>query len=434
MDFLCSLWSSGLTRLYHSIIKETKVIVRDKEALLLLFAMPTAFVLIMSLAMKDAFREKGGAAFPMVIIDNDRSVVGETVTEVFSGLNAFKVEKALPGGVADPLKVQEDVNAGRLKFAVIIPEGATKGAVGRIRQQLAFEKKGSAEEVSVRLLADPALRADQSQLAASTLNRALQGIENRLLWEQFGEVSGVTPQGSLAETAAVLRANKPFAEVNPESPVKTAHEKGPMPTSVQQSVPAWSLFAMFLIIIPLSVTFIKERQQGALLRLRSMPAPAWVIISGKAAPFFVINQLQFVSMLLVGAYVVPLLGGDALVIMSGSLSGLAVVSVCASLAAVGYGVMASVFCRTAEQATTLGGATVIIFGALGGIMVPKFLMPPVMQKITVISPMGWGLDAFLDIFVRGGGVRDIMTASAALVIFALVCAITAGVRFKYLSR
>ncbi|MBI5970698.1 MAG: ABC transporter permease [Deltaproteobacteria bacterium] len=426
-----------MKRLYHSIIKETKVIIRDKEALLLLFAMPTAFVLIMSLAMKDAFGDKGNAAFSVVIIDNDRSVVGETVTEVFSFIPAFKVEMALPGGITDPVKIQDDVNAGRHKFAVIIPEGATKGAVRRIRQQLAFTKKGPAKEVSIRLFADPALRPDQNHLAASTLNRALQGIENRLLWEQFGEVSGVTPQGSLKETAEVLRANKPFAEVYPESPasnVQGAHKRPPMPTAVQQSVPAWSLFAMFMLIIPLSVTFIKERQQGALLRLRSMPAPAWVIICGKAAPFCVINQLQFVSMLLVGIYVVPLLGGDALTIEGGSYAGIAIVSMSASLAAVGYGVMASVFCKTAEQATTFGGTSVIIFGALGGIMVPKFLMPPVMQKITVISPMGWGLDAFLDIFVRGGGVRDILTASGALLIFAIACAITAGARFKYLSR
>lgn len=419
-------------RLYHSIIKETRVIVRDKEALLLLFAMPLAFVLIMSLAMKDAFGDKSGAAFSIVIIDNDRSVVGETVTEVFSSIPAFKVERSLPGGSTDPIKIQEDVNAGKHKFAVIIPEGATKGAVRRIRQQLAFTKKGAAKEVSVRLFADPALRPDQSQLAASALNRALQGIENRLLWEQFGEVSGITPQGSLKETAAVLRANKPFAEVYPDAPSGT-RERPSMPTSVQQSVPAWSLFAMFMLIIPLSVTFIKERQQGGLLRLRSMPVPAWVIICGKAVPFFVINQLQFVSMLLVGIYVVPLMGGDALV-MGGSYAGIAIVSVSASLAAVWYGVMASVFCKTAEQATTFGGTSVIIFGALGGIMVPKFLMPPVMQKITVISPMGWGLDAFLDIFVRGGGVRDILAASAALLIFAAVCAITAGVRFKRLSK
>lgn len=421
-------------RLYHSIIKETKVIVRDKEALLLLFAMPLAFVLIMSLAMKDAFGDKGGAVFPVVIIDNDHSVVGETIVEVFAGLTAFKVERALPGGITDPLRIQDDVNAGRHKFAIIIPEGATKGAVKRIRQQLAFTKKGAAKEVHIRLFADPALRPDQSQLAASALNRALQGIENRLLWEQFGEVSGITPQGSLKETAAVLRANKPFAEVYPDAP-SGAHERPPVPTSVQQSVPAWSLFAMFMLIIPLSVTFIKERQQGGLLRLRSMPVPAWVIICGKAVPFFVINQLQFVSMLLVGIYVVPLMGGDALVMGGGgSYAGIAIVSVCASLAAVWYGVMASVFCKTAEQATTFGGASVIIFGALGGIMVPKFLMPPVMQKITVVSPMGWGLDAFLDIFVRGGGVRDILTASAALLVFAMACAIAAGVRFRYISK
>ena len=35
-------------------------------------------------------------------------------------------------------------------------------------------------------------------------------------------------------------------------------------------------------------------------------------------------------------------------------------------------------------------------GALGGVMVPKFVMPPFMRELADISPMSWGLEGFLD--------------------------------------
>ena len=35
-----------------------------------------------------------------------------------------------------------------------------------------------------------------------------------------------------------------------------------VPSSVQQNVPAWLIFAMFFIAIPLSNTWVQERQQG----------------------------------------------------------------------------------------------------------------------------------------------------------------------------
>ena len=51
---------------------------------------------------------------------------------------------------------------------------------------------------------------------------------------------------------------------------------------------------------------------------------------------------------------------------------------------------------------TFGAVSVVIAAAIGGIMVPVFAMPPVMQTISIFSPLSWGLNAFLDVFVRGG--------------------------------
>jgi ABC-2 type transport system permease protein len=46
--------------------------------------------------------------------------------------------------------------------------------------------------------------------------------------------------------------------------------------------------------------------------------------------------------------------------------------------------------------------------AIGGIMVPLFVMPEVMQQIAAYSPMNWGLEALLDVLVRGADVSAVL--------------------------
>ena len=46
--------------------------------------------------------------------------------------------------------------------------------------------------------------------------------------------------------------------------------------------------------------------------------------------------------------------------------------------------------------------------ALGGIMVPLFVMPEVMQKIGSYSPMNWGLEALLDVLLHGANFSAVL--------------------------
>jgi len=179
------------------------------------------------------------------------------------------------------------------------------------------------------------------------------------------------------------------------------------PSSVQQNVPAWLVFAMFFVVVPLSNTLIKERQLGTLKRLKTIPVSPAVLILGKLFPYFVVMQLQVICMIAVGIFVVPMLGGDRLA-MGSSYGALVLISFALSLAALGYAFVIAVVTKTTEQATMLGGAGNIILAALGGIMIPKFVMPLSMQKISEWSPMNWGLEGFLDVFLRNGDVGFVL--------------------------
>ncbi len=145
-------------------------------------------------------------------------------------------------------------------------------------------------------------------------------------------------------------------------------------------------------------------------------------------PYMIINQLQVWLMIAVGIFIVPLLGADALT-LGNSLPGLVMVSTGLSLAAIGTSILIAVSVNTVEQATTIGGLVNILFGAIGGVMVPKFFMPPGMQTLSNISPMSWGLEGFLDVFLRNLGAGEVLFESLALAGFGIVLLLTVWLIF-----
>ncbi|MCS6786937.1 MAG: ABC transporter permease, partial [Thiobacillaceae bacterium] len=408
--------NGNLARFYASVLKDARIIARDRQALVLFFVMPVLFVLILSLALRDAFGERPGATFPVLLIAPPGDLVGDSVEASLRANHHIRLTR-MPRAATDAVRAW--LVAGRYKFAILIPEGAGAQArrrVGEIMAQVPPELRIE-RAVEVRTLTDPALRADYRKVLEGLLALALHAVEMRLGREQ------------LEQTLRLMRGKDyvPLPELDqarlfslpPPEPV-TKRTLGPVPTSVQQNAPAWTLLAMFFLTVPLSVSFIKERDQGSLFRLQTMTVPAWVVLGGKALPYFVINLMQMGLILLASRYVLPWLGGDALELGQAPLA-LLITGAAASLAAIGFGIAVAVYARTSEQATVFSSSTVMILAALGGILVPKTLMPPLMQQLAQLSPLSWGLDAFQDVFVRGGGVRDVMPEVLGLLAFSAVC-------------
>ena len=173
------------------------------------------------------------------------------------------------------------------------------------------------------------------------------------------------------------------------------------PTPLQQSVPGWTIFAMFFIAIPMSIGFLREKNDGTLQRIFTYPVnPNWVAL-GKVIPYYLINNLQFILMLLVGYYVMPNVVGIEFGLGEHPWH-LVAVTLIAAAAATGFGVLIAAISRTPEQGSTLAATLSVLMGVFGGIMVPHVVMPLFMQKLAMISPMYWAHQAYLDVFFTRG--------------------------------
>jgi ABC-2 type transport system permease protein len=203
------------------------------------------------------------------------------------------------------------------------------------------------------------------------------------------------------------------------------------PSPLQQSVPGWSIFAMFFIAIPMSIAFLREKNDGTLQRLFTYPVSANLVALGKLIPYYMINLVQFVLMLAVGVYLMPQVTN-----LSFNLGEhpwhLVPITIVVAAASTGFGVLVAALARTPEQSSTLAATVAMLMGVFGGIMVPHVVMPLVMKKLAMISPMYWAHQAYLDVFLRGASFSYILPKLVVLSVFALICFYIAGRRIKWM--
>lgn len=378
-------WGAGVR-------KELLLLGHDWHALLLLFLMPLAFLLIMSLAMQDEFASRAGHKIGLAIVDRDNSDASRAFVAAISNSGAVTVRTA----AADVPLLQQMRERGDA-FGIDIKAGygrALPQAVAPLSQRI------------VLTVAPDTTR--QTELI-------FQGTLREILARE--RMTAI-----LGPLAVLSRSSEGLDAANAQPAVEYAYRSGSgaqAPSAVQQNVPGWLVFGAFFVVIPLSNTLIRERQQGTLRRLRTMPVGQATLILGKLSPYFFVNVLQVVLMLAAGRWLVPALGGEALQ-LHGSAVALAIVCVAISFAALGYALLVASVTRTTEQASLLGGAGNLILAAIGGIMVPKFVMPEAMQQLTNVSPMAWGLEGFLDVLLRGLGPIDVLPEAGALTAFGVV--------------
>ena len=384
--------------------KETLALLRDRHGLAALFLMPMIFILVMSLALRDAFDAGAATDLGYAIVDLDDSPTSRQYAERLRRLLNFRDT----GTRADEAAARQALRSGEIGFALVLPAGFAAAQPDGAQAR-------STDRPTLRLLVDPVVpQALQTAFRLHT-EAELGRFQAELLMRRLGRTLMI-PE---------LQTLDPAAHALPVTIIAAAGRSdgtdGVLPSSVQQSVPAWLIFSMFFVVIPLSAVFIAERQHGTLQRLASQQVPFGLILAGKLLPFFVVNQIQAVLMVLVGRHLVPLAGGEALVLPAGAAAWAALwlISAAASLAAVGWALLIASLARTTEQATVIGGVGNILMGAIGGIMVPAFFMPDFMQQLAQLSPMAWALEGFHRVLLQHGGLGDVLAPAAALLGFAL---------------
>ena len=408
-----------MRKLFAAVWKELLLLLRDRGGVAILFVMPTAMVLIATLVQEDALRAiRGGRTSVLVAVEEGDSF-GAAVAKGLADSGAFTVVRELHGRAVTVETIREELRARTSTIGIAVPAGvAERVAAGADRLLARMMPAGMAPTASaaeplgeIAVYFDPAVRAPFRRAVVTALERLSQGVEVRVMMGKIqgfmGGVTGKPASGSLWEEEPHITVRELFTGEGGADA---------MPSSVQQNVPAWTLFAMFMISIPLSGGIIRERDGGTLVRLRTLPVSPAAILAAKVIVYTAVCLFQFLFLLAVGAQVLPRLGTAQLEVGT-QYAAIAAAALAAAFAATGFGILMGAINRTTEQASIFCATSVVIAAALGGVMVPAFMMPARMQQIGHFSPMEWGLSAFLDLFLRGGTLATVLPDLAKLLAF-----------------
>ncbi len=396
-------------------MKEILLLKRDIGGIVIIFVMPLLLIVTITLIQDSTFKNLEGSKIPIIFIDNDQSEVSKNIKSELENSKTFQLLTNF-----NEKSAQDAVFSGEYQMAIVIPENLTKDLNSNIDSKVqaivsSFGLENDSAKVSkpaskakeIHLYFDPATNAGFKNSVMNSVNKMVFQIENKKIYKAFQDQLGTTEN---------LNENKNLISFKEISPKKGKMDV--MPNSVQHNVPAWTLFAIFFIVVPLSINLVKEKSQGTSVRARISPTPYFVHILGKTCTYLIICIIQFLLMVAVGIYLFPYMDLPAFDV-SGKMFQLVVVTLFAGLAAIGFGVLLGTIADTQEQSAPFGATSVVVLAAIGGIWVPVFLMPEFMQTVAKFSPMNWGLNAYYDIILRNSGIGGIAKELAFLLLFYL---------------
>jgi len=413
-------------------IKEVKVLCRDRQALALLFLMPVFFILVMSFALEGVF-DIGTKSRPLevFVVNQDTGKQADITIGELKKLEGFSFSSIAANKAGEIKTIEHLVARGKYRFALIFPDSYSDciRVAGPNSEHCA---------VSVRLFADPTINyqlvtnlknivhslVEQRRVNVqlqSRIQKAFKGIDKQV-------ASLGVPTGTIKkEFEKTIDINNLIGPLKHKNTVITDFLGGEIrakrPTSVEQNVPAYTIFGVFLIVLTLAKSLMREKTEGTLPRLMAAPLSKAVFLVGKLLPYYLVNLIQIGLMFLVGIVVFKM--------TTGHIHALLLVSCGLAAAANGLGLLVAAAGKTEAQVETLAVLLAVTLAALGGMMVPSFIMPGFLQTIAWITPHAWALSGYQDIIVRGLSISEILPETFVLIGFGVVFFSAALFRFRF---
>jgi len=402
--------------------KDIKILLKDRGTLIFLFLLPIAFILAFAgAAGTDSDPEQEAITLAVVNLDEG------------SGESGTLLEALEEGGVRCELYDEGEARArldkGRIGRSLIIP--ADYGA-----------NLQAGTSVTLRLINGAGASATQSE----AVHRIIAGVAADLSLEtqfmaafsQMADMEASAPPEQRTFTGElIVEQAESQIERSKTEPLLAIEESWPEhllegeedinPLSV--TVPGFGVLFIFLTAQTTAQSIYEERKVGSFRRLLAAPIGKGAILVGKMMPNFVTGLAQTVVLFGAGVYLLPLVGFDPMTLGNDALA-LVLVCLTVVLCSTSLGVFIAAVSRTEGQISGVSAVVLWVFG-FAALLVAE--MPPgsFLDTVRQVIPHSWAMTAFLDLFLRGKGLADILPSIYPLLGFSVGFLAVGLWRFKF---
>jgi ABC-2 type transport system permease protein len=417
-----------MRKIIATIIKEWILLRRDPGGLMLLLIMPAILIMVMAMVQDAPFRDYQQLKFELLLADNDGGQLAREIKKGLRNSRNFILIDSFENQELSESKLKSLLSSGDYKVGIVIPKGASAEIINSanmvandLSEKLGLSGQLPSREprkgINIALYFDPVSKPTFRTSIKFALDKYITYSSSQMLVQRISKLSklaGDTTESNPKDMGQLFQGiGIKEAELNAKD-TNMSHIN-----SVQHNVPAWAIFGMFFIIIPIAGHIIREREERSALRIMLIPNAQRLVSVGKIAFYTLVCTTQFIVMFGIGYWAMPLidlppiyLGKDPLVLLP--------VALAIGFAATSYGYFVGTVFKTTNQALSFGAISIVILSAMGGIWVPVELLSPAMQKVSLLSPLHWALDAVHQVILRDKSYMAVLPNLAVLWSFGFI--------------
>lgn len=361
--------------------KDLQLFFKDKKALLLTFITPIGLITLLVFAFGGNSKERTFDPIPVQICDQDNSKESEKFIADLKKSEQIKIEEVnFEEGF-------ENVKKGkRLAMLVIEKDFDQKISNGKTAVILHYD---AAREPEFGLL--------QSVLMGEIMNGAgrkgIKATVMRRMEEQFGKMDSTTLafiDNGMMKMFSGDEKKSPSEELVKVKQIKGETESSP---ALIHAVAGTAVMTLLFAVAGLGASLLDEKEKGTLKRLLLTPINPMQIFYGKMISAIVISVLQLLVMFLFANITFGLEIFEVFPALLIMITATAFTCAC-------FGLLIASVSTTRKQAEGMSTALVLIMSAIGGSMIPSFVMPEFMQNMSMFTVNYWSIQGMYDIFWR----------------------------------
>ncbi len=395
--------------------KDLKLFFSDKKAVLLTFLMPILLISLFAFAFGGTGNNSNKKKpIQLLISDVDNSIDSKSVVSKLGEINEI---------ILIPKNEEEATNLvikGKYVGVLILKKGFQDSL--KTGTSLPMELKyDAARQIEMGMLQSVLVQNLMSSIGQKSIKAKMNsyfdqnfaGIPNNVKEKIFSDMD--SGNGVIAKTMNSKMGLKMTSVIKEDTSTGNL--------GLIQAVAGTAIMMLLFSIAGIGGGLLDEKDAGTLKRLMYSPLKATDILFGKMGAALILAILQLVVMFVFSWLVFGLP-------IFKDITALVLMILATAFAVSSFGMFLVAIAKTRQQLQGLSTIVILVMSAVGGSMIPLFVMPPIMQKIAVVSVNYWGIQGFYDIFWRNLSIIDMLPKIAVLVGIGLIMTLISVQLFK----